>query len=149
MTTPKNAKPPGATSSHGDTRTRGEKVNAVCQRIRKGTAINHACAIERVTRSAFYEWLEKDEEIAAQVGEARAHAAELLRRRIVRVALGHAPKGANANALLHLLERGHPDEYSPPKTRVETTGANGGPVRYEGKLEIEGLKRIARGKKDE
>ncbi len=111
-----------------DTRARARRV---ATHVRSGTPINHACALERVPRASFYEWMAQDPQIALDVGEARAVAAEAARRVVLAVALGEGEEGANANVLLHLLERAHPDEYAPPKQRVETTGADGGPQRVE------------------
>lgn len=132
---------------NSDTRARA-RLTAICDRIRSGTPINHACALEGVPRSSFYELVGRDEVAALQVAEARAVAAEDMRARLLLVAEGHGEERANANVLLHLLERAHPDEYAPPKQRVETSGPGGGAqeIKHSGAIAVDltGAMRIAR-----
>jgi hypothetical protein len=110
-----------------DTRARAELVAAVCARIRDGAPINHACALEGVTRSVFYEWRDKDPEVARQLAAARAVAAEEMRVEL-RGLIKTGSRGAAP--MLHLMERQHPDEYAPPPKRVEQTGKDGGPQEH-------------------
>ena len=102
-----------------DTRARAVLVERVCDRIRGGTPINHACALERVTRSAFYKWLAEDEEIGAMVAEARAESAESMRKELLELIRSEAK---TSNSMLHLIERQHPDEYAPAPKKVEVSG---------------------------
>lgn len=138
---------PAAAESSGHSRVRARLVE-ICERIASGTPQNHACALEGVPRSSFYALLDSDPEALLQVQAARANAAEAAREELRMVALGGGAPGSNANVLLHLLERAHPDEYAPPKQRVEQTGADGGPqqVEHSGAVTItlEDAKRIAR-----
>lgn len=112
-------------------RARAEVVAAICERIRTGTPINHAGALERVAKTTLHLWRHADPEVELLISTARAEAAEAARSELQEVARGKGMPGANANVLLHLLERAHPDEYAPPKQRVETTGADGGPQKIE------------------
>ena len=107
------------------------KLEAICARIEGGTHQNHACALEGVPRQTYYDLLGRDPEAAAMVAKARAVAAEALRARVQLVAEGCGEERANANVLLHLLERAHPEEYGPPKQRLEQSGPDGGPIKTE------------------
>lgn len=106
-----------------------EKLPAICERIREGTHQNHAAALEGIPKRTYYHLLEHDEEAAAMVCAARAVAAESRLKQVEDAALGKI-EGANANVLLHLLERAHPDEYAPPKVRTanEHSGPEGKPM---------------------
>ena len=133
--------------------TREEKlalVERICERIRNGAHVNHACALELLHKRRLYEWLAEDEEIAVMVAAARAEAGEAMRATVQLVAEGHGEERANANVLLHLLERSHPDEYSPPKTRIEqeVSGKDGAPQEHHVSMDVAGLVRIARAKKE-
>ena len=98
------------------------RLDAICERLRAGTPINHACALEGVPRRTFYDLLARDPEAELAVQAARAEAAERLRENIIALAQGgEGNRGANPNVLLHLAERLYPDDYSPPKQRIEST----------------------------
>lgn len=117
-----------------DARARARNVAAIAKRIAGGTAINHACALEGVPRSSFYEWIGEDAEFALVIDRARAKDAER-RRREIEV---HARKGnKGANVLLHLLERAHPGEWSEPPKRLQHEGHDGGPVKAAIALSVE------------
>lgn len=109
------------------------KLEAICVRVAGRTHVNHACALEGVPRSSLYALIDADEDARLMLDAARAEAAESRRKEIELLALGIPNEGMsspNANVLLHLLERSHPDEYAPPKTRTEVTGAEGKPQEH-------------------
>jgi hypothetical protein len=124
------------------------KLDAVCERLAGGTPINHACALEGVPRQSFYELIASDEGAALVVAAARAKGAEAYRSSLVLIAEGNGAERANANVLLHLMERLYPDDYAPPKQRVEQTGADGGAqeIKHSGEIvvDLSGAMRIAR-----
>lgn len=123
-----------------------EALDAICERLRRGTPINHACALENVPRRTFYDLLDADEEAATAVASARAAGAEAYRESLVDIALGNGEEGANANVLLHLMERLYPDDYAPPPKRVEQSGPSGEPIQHAVTVTIDEAKRIARSK---
>jgi hypothetical protein len=112
------------------------KLAEVCARLRGGTPINHACALEGVPRQSFYELIGSDEDAALQVAAARAEGAEEYRTNLVSLALGGGAERANANVLLHLMERLYPDDYAPPKQRVGLEGGDEGSKPVELKITI-------------
>ena len=111
------------------------KLAAICERIEAGTHQNHAAAEEEVPRSSYYALLEADEDARMRVDRALAKAAAVRKQRVEDAAMGRI-EGANANVLLQLLERAHPDEYAPPKVRTanEHSGPEGKPM--EGAIKI-------------
>lgn len=108
-------------------------LGAVCERIRNMTPINRACALEGVPRSSLYALLDADDEARLLVDQARAAAAErdeLELRALIKV------EAKSANVMLHLMERLYPDDYAPPKTRTEVSGADGGPIKTEAAVQF-------------
>ena len=129
-----------------------EALARICKRLEDGTPISHACALERVPRQSFYDLLGSDEDAALDVAKARAHGAEDYREQLVLIAKGCGEEGANANVLLHLMERLYPDDYAPPKQRVglEGDGANPVELKHSGgvTLTVDNAVRIARQAKE-
>lgn len=108
-----------ASSVHSRARAR---LDAICERLRGGMAVSHACAVEGVPRQSFYDLIGRDPEAQVAVEAARAEAAEALKANIIALAQGgEGVRGANPNVLLHLLARLYPSEYGPPVQRVEQT----------------------------
>lgn len=132
--TPEPAEKTGVTSpADGHSRARAA-LPAICERLRGGTPVNHAAALEGVPRSSFYALLDADEDAQTLVTAARAEAAERLRANVVQLAQGGEDvRGSNPNVLLHLMERLYPDTYVPPKQRVEQelSGPGGVPVQHQ------------------
>lgn len=108
-----------------------EALAAICKRLEGGTPISHACALERVPRQSFYDLLGSDEDAALDVAKARAHGAEDYRSELVLIAKGCGEEGANANVLLHLMERLYPDDYAPAPKALALSGPGGAPVQSE------------------
>lgn len=127
MTKPRSTRP-------ADTRARAARVAAVAKRIEKGTPVNHACALESVSRAAFYEWIAEDAELATVIAKAKAVAGEREREKLEHLIT--KDKRA-ANVQLHYLQTRFPDEYPIAKQRVEATGKDDGPVRHAVALTIE------------
>jgi hypothetical protein len=127
-----------------------ETLERICERIRKGTPVNHAAALEGWPKQRFYEWLGDDQEARDAVDSARAEGAEGYREQVRELAAFGGPQGSNPNVLLHLMERLYPDEYSPPKTRIEqeVSGRDGAPQEHHVSMDVAGLVRIARAKKE-
>jgi hypothetical protein len=126
----------GAEESNPRARARADVVAAICERVRGGTHVSHACALEGIAKSTLHEW-RKEPEIEIAVEAARAEAAESRRLQLERIAGGEHPTVSaddktfappNPNVLLALLARSHPDEYGQEKQRVEQTGADGAPL---------------------
>lgn len=101
-----------------DTRRRGPRaiVEAIAKRVMKGTHINHACALEKVARSAVYVWCEDDDELMAILEHARAVAGEK-RRALLEQLIAKGAKTASVQ--LAYMERSHPREFAPEKQAVE------------------------------
>jgi hypothetical protein len=83
--------------------------------------VAHAAALEGVHRQRLYEWRRDDPEADLLLHQAAAVAAGKRLAEVRDAALGlldgeHGK--ANANVLLALLERAHPDEWGPAKQRV-------------------------------
>jgi hypothetical protein len=129
-----------------------EALPRICKRLEDGTPISHACALERVPRQSFYDLLGSDEDAALDVAKARAHGAEDYREQLVLIAKGCGEEGANANVLLHLMERLYPDDYAPPKQRVGLEGDREAPLelKHSGGIAIDvtSAVRIARQAKE-
>lgn len=108
-----------------DTHDRGPAkiVAAIAKRVERGTHINHACALERVARSAVYRWIEEDESLMAVLEYARAVAAENQRETLEALI---AEGSKTAGVQLHYMERSHPREFAPAKQTVEHLGSGGG-----------------------
>lgn len=127
----------------GHTRARARKV---ADRVRLGTPISHACALEDVPRSTLYAWRDADPEIDGMLAKAKAEAAmrdEAELRALI------AAGSKSANVMLHLMERLYPDEYAPPPKRVESSGVNGGAIKTEStvRIDLDSAIRIARSDK--
>jgi hypothetical protein len=132
-------------TDHAHSRAR-EALDAICERLREGTPINHACALEGVPRRSFYDLMEASEESRLAVDAARAYGAEQYRRDLVDiVTTGGKSERSNGNVLLHLMERLYPDEYRPAPQRVENSGPDGGAQRHEVAVTIEQASAGARG----
>jgi hypothetical protein len=114
------------TDGHSRARSR---LLEICERIRGGTPINHACALEDVPRSSFYALREADPEADHAVLKAIAFWSEAERQRIEKALDAGDPKTANVR--LHRIGIRDPDNYAPPPKRVEQTGKDGGPVKTE------------------
>ncbi len=107
-------------------RARDEVVAAICKRIAAGATIKNACAMERLSKSTLAEWRKDDATVELDVEEARAVKGEVLRMDIDAIANGRREiepgfSTPNANVLLQMLERMEPDEWAPPKQRVDAT----------------------------
>lgn len=118
-------------------------LGAICELIRNRTPINRACALENVPRRSFYDLLDADPEARDLVDQARAaaaHADEIELRHLI------ASGSKSSNVMLHLMERLYPDDYAPPKQRVEQTGRDGGPQEHKIVVSIDDALDGARGK---
>jgi hypothetical protein len=87
-----------------------------CKHIREELSFETVCALCRVSRATFYQWMQRGRaepgtpyaEFVAAVERAEADAVRILHIRV-----------AAANPQW-ILERRHPTLYGPPKTRIET-----------------------------
>ena len=72
-------------SENGPSRARGrytftpDVIGAICDRVRQGTFTKHACALEMVSRSAFYEVLDEEPGWRDTYDAARAEGSEMYR----------------------------------------------------------------------
>jgi hypothetical protein len=97
-----------------------------CKHVREGLSFETVCALCRVGRATFYQWMQRGRaeegtryaEFAAAVERAEADAVRTLHIRVA------------ASNPQWILERRHPSLYGPPKLKTETelTGPGGGPV---------------------
>lgn len=86
--------------------------------------VHHAAVLEGVHRQRLYEWRKADQEIDLMLSRASAIAARKRVAEVREAALGllDSENGkANANVLLSLLERAHPEEWGPARQRIEST----------------------------
>lgn len=135
-----------AESTTGATRPRkieGALLADICERIAAGTPRLHACSLSGVSRSAFYEAIEKREEVRDAVERAEALSAEVMRREAIT-----ALDPTTAKVRLWLLERLHPRLYAPAPQKVETSGPEGAPQKHEIVVTIEQATEGARGSSD-
>jgi hypothetical protein len=115
-------------------------VRAVCERIRSGTPIKNAFALEGIPKRTAYDWMEHEESIRDAVDMARAEASE--NRRIQFEAAPNA-------AYLHFMQTLDPDAYPEPKQRIEKSGPDGAPMQHAVQVSIAEAVRIARSPKED
>jgi len=112
-------------SARGPYKFTPEKVKAICDRIRKGSFLRHACERERVTERGLYHAMARDPEVAADVHEAQAESEENL---LARMEVNTFDWKREA----WLLERKRRDLFKPPKAEAEVkqelTGKDGAPL---------------------
>ena len=101
--------------------------DAVIESIRIGLTNKDACEVNGIEESTFYRWMDEKEEFRKSVKEAQLAAKQLHLKNIHRAAAEDRQWTASA----WFLERKFPDEF---KNRREITGADGGPLQLEGKL---------------
>jgi hypothetical protein len=94
-------------------------IDAVCERIRGGTPIKNAFALEGVPKRTAYDLMERDESVRDAVDMARAVASE--RRREMFEASPSAP-------WLHYMQTLDPENFPKPTDRIENTGKDGGAI---------------------
>lgn len=88
------------------------KVDAICDRVRAGTWVEHSCLLEGVTIRGLEKAMHRDETIAIKVGAARAENAERLRSKMD-MTLGDWKREA------WQLERWDRVTFKPPKAESE------------------------------
>lgn len=136
------------TDPAGHSRARA-KLLEICERIRNGTPVNHACALEDVPRSSFYALREADPEAEFAVAKAIAHWSESERLRIEDALNAGDPKTANVR--IHRIGIRDPENYAPPPKRQEVSGPGGSAIeqKHSGEVKVVGeLVRIARSAKE-
>lgn len=123
---------------------RARVVDSVLERIRAGTPIKNAFALEGVPKRTAYDWMDADEGLRDAVDMARAEASEV--RRVRFEADPSAP-------FLHYIQTLDPENFPQPKQRVGLSGdAEGGPVevKHSGTIAVDVTEavRIARQAKE-
>lgn len=102
-----------------------EKIKAICDRIRAGSFVRHACERERVTERGLYYAIERDPQVALDVHEAQAESEENL---LAQMAVNTFDWKREA----WLLERKRRDLFKPPTKEVDSknehTGKDGSPL---------------------
>lgn len=102
-----------------------EKVEAICSRIRKGSFVQHACELERVSTSGLYDAMKRDESIALEIRHAQAESEE---QTLATMRCNTFDWKREAWE----LERKRRDLFKPPTKDIETknehTGKDGQPL---------------------
>ncbi len=111
---------PSRTYAGETPRYRPDVVAKICRRVRRGTPIEHACALERVARSTLYAWAKIDPDVLTELEYARARAAEVQRRKFINLRDSDAK---TTTAQLAYMARRWPDVYG-EKTTVEVQAQN-------------------------
>jgi len=106
-------------------RARRDAKDVFLAAIRKGKSLSKSARLAGVSRSAAYKWLD-DPDFKAEYESAFEEASDLFEDRIHAIALDRSEP--NANACERILKRRRPEQWG-DKSRVEHTGANGGPIR--------------------
>ena len=132
---------PRARASEGR-RWSDEQIDALCALLEHGVPMRAACARIGIPRTSLWEARKVDEELDVRVRDAMcAWEARLVEK----IATDEDWKSA-----AWLLERRRPKAWGPPKTRVEqeVTGRDGAPQEHHVSMDVAGLVRIARAKKE-
>lgn len=111
--------------------TQEKKAKALAGIVATGTVLG-ACERANIARITFYEWLDKDPDFALAVEQAKLEAIELAEQ----VCLERAK--AKSDLLLMFWLKAHKPEMYKDVIRQEQTGENGGPIKTELRIIIEG-----------
>jgi hypothetical protein len=106
-----------------DARARVELLERICARIRAGSSMDAACWREGIDPQAVRSTMRRHESVRTAVEAARAVAEDARRERMDAM----IDDGKPTRGLEWQLQRLHPHVYDAP-TKVELTGADGGPL---------------------